>query len=457
MYKGDTLIEVMRAKRRGDLCLLCFETLVAKEEICLVSSVKNEEAWLLHTIFCHLNFHTLHKLVKLKLVKGLPEIKFEKDHLCSACEMGKLKRSSHKTKSNPSYDKPLQMLHVNLYGPIAVQSLGGKKYILVLIDNDNGIEFKNSTTEDYLTSVGITHNFSAPRTPQQNEVVERKNSTLVEAARTMLNASGLPLIFWAEAVSTACYTQNRSLVVKRHEKTPYQLLYNKRPNIKIFHVFVCNCYVFNDREPIGKFDPKGDDTIFIGYASDSVAYRVYVPRTKIVVVSTNVKFDDSFQVTQDKFKEELKIQAEASLNATIIEDPERLLSDWYEDFEDSNRASINADKSSTNADRASKNANRASTDLSKSSASFSLSGPSQTTSISDIPSLVTTLSPTEPPEPSTPTDSTSAPSIIPSAPSEPITDAKPIPQINEPESSQSQAQNLQEVNSSFKLLHAVKW
>ncbi|KAJ9546943.1 hypothetical protein OSB04_019486 [Centaurea solstitialis] len=257
MYKANTLIEVMRANKRGDLYLLCFETLEAKEEICLVSSVKNEEAWLWHTRFCHLNFHTLDKLVRLKLVKGLPNIKFEKDHLCSACEMGKLKRSSHKTKSDPFFDKPLQMLHVDLCGPIAKQSLNGKKYILVLVDefshytwvefvrkksqvpmllinllkvrvirNDNGTKFKNSTIEDYLTSGGITHNFSAPRTPQQNEMVERKNRTLVEAAKTMLNASGLPLTFWAEAVSTACYTQNRSLVVKHFEKTPYQLLHN---------------------------------------------------------------------------------------------------------------------------------------------------------------------------------------------------------------------------------------
>ncbi|KAJ9547722.1 hypothetical protein OSB04_020265 [Centaurea solstitialis] len=337
MYKADTLIEVMRANRIGDLHLLCYDTLEAKEEICLLSYVKNEEAWLWHTSFCHLSFHTLEKLVRLKLVKGLPEMKFEKDHLCSTCEMGKLKRSSHKTKSDPSFDQPLQMLHVDLCGPIAVQSLNGKKYILVLVDEfsrftwvefarkkshvsmllinllkrlqvlhgfqvrvirgDKGTEFKNSAIEDYLSSVGITHNFSTPRTPQQNGVVERKNRTLVEATRTMLNASRLPLTFWAEAVSFACYTQNRSLVVKKHEKTPYHLLYNKRPNIKFFHVFGRKCFVLNHREPLGKFDPKGDDAIFIGYAWDTVAYKVYIPIIKIVVVSTNVKFDDSFRTS----------------------------------------------------------------------------------------------------------------------------------------------------------------
>ncbi|KAJ9544984.1 hypothetical protein OSB04_024691 [Centaurea solstitialis] len=107
--------------------------------------------------------------------------------------------------------------------------------------------------EVHANSIGISQN------SQKNGVVKRKNRTLVEAARTMLNASGLPLTLWAEAVSTACYTQNRSLVVKIFEKTPYQLLLNKTPNVKFFHVFGCKCYVLNDRKPIGKFNPKGDD------------------------------------------------------------------------------------------------------------------------------------------------------------------------------------------------------
>ncbi|KAJ9541655.1 hypothetical protein OSB04_028161 [Centaurea solstitialis] len=439
MYKSDTLIEVMRANRRGDLYLIYFDLLEPKEEICLVSSVKNEEAWLWHTRFCHLNFHNLDKLVRLKLVKGLPDIKFEKDHLCSACEMGKLKWSSHKTKSDPSYDKPLQMLHVDLCGPIAVQSLGGKKYILVLVDelsrytwvefvkkksqvplllinllkrlqvlhglqvrvlrSDNGTEFKNSVIEDYLTFVGITHNFSAPKTPQQNGVVERKNRTIVEAARTMLNTSSLPLTFWAEAVYTAYYTENRSLVVKRFEKTPNQLLFNKRPNIKFFYVFGCKCYVLNDREPIGKFDPKGNDAIFIGYAWDSVAYRVYIHRTQTVVVN----------------------------------------------FEDSNRASVDVDK-------ASDNVHKTSAELTESPSSTILSEPSQTSSIPNDPPSTMTY-PTQMLEPNIQPDTTSAQIPIISEPISPLRKATQA----EPESSQSQFQNLQEINSSFNLPQAVKW
>ncbi|KAJ9552721.1 hypothetical protein OSB04_016766 [Centaurea solstitialis] len=300
MYKPDTLIEVMRANRRGELYLLCFEALEAKEEICLVSSTKSEEAWLWHTRFCQLNFHTLDKLVRLKLVKGQPDIKFEKDHVR-------------------------------------------------VLRSENGTEFKKSIIEEYLASVGITHNFLAPRTPQQNGVVEKINRTLVEAARMMLDASKLPLTFWAEVVSAACYTQNKYLVVKRFEKTLYQLLHNKRPNVKFFHIFGCKCYVLNDREPIGKFDPKGDDAIFIGYSWDFAAYRVYVPRSQIFVVSTNVKFDDNFQVTRDKFTEELKIQAEKSPNATIPQDIEIVFNEWFEDDADPERASEDVPKASAKA------------------------------------------------------------------------------------------------------------
>ncbi|KAJ9557719.1 hypothetical protein OSB04_012333 [Centaurea solstitialis] len=191
-------VDMLVSRLKNDKHNLCEnakpELKKAKEEVCLISSVKNEEAWLWHTRFCHLNFHTLDKLVRLKLVKGLPNIKFEKDHLCSACEIGKLRISSHKTKSDPSYDKHLQMLHVELCGPMSVQCLGGKKYILVefvrkksqvllllinllnrlqvlhgfqvrVLRSDNGTKFKNSVIEEYLASVGITNNFLATRTP----------------------------------------------------------------------------------------------------------------------------------------------------------------------------------------------------------------------------------------------------------------------------------------------------
>ncbi|KAI3758667.1 hypothetical protein L6452_06238 [Arctium lappa] len=374
LLKEDTTTELLRAKRRGDLYLMDFKSTNREEKLCLVSS-KNEEAWLWHNRFCHLNFHTLNKLVKLELVSGLPSIRFDKDHLCSACEMGKLKRAAHKTKSDISCTRPLQMLHVDLCGPISVQSLGGKKYILVLIDefsrytwvefvrkksdvpevlinlikriqvlydcrvqrirSDNGTEFKNSTIEAYLSTEGISQNFSAARTPQQNGVVERKNRTLVEAARTMLTASGLSISFWAEAISTACFTQNRSLIVKRHAKTPYHLLHQRKPNIKYFHVFGCRCFVLNDRDQIGKFSPKADEAKFVGFSSNSKAYIIYVLKSKHILESINVSFDDSFQVTSEQISSGLKLQDEDSGGSSRTNALHHLFEEMFNDDEPS--------------------------------------------------------------------------------------------------------------------------
>ncbi|KAJ9561471.1 hypothetical protein OSB04_006631 [Centaurea solstitialis] len=355
------------------------------------------------------------------------------------------------------------MMHVDLCGPISVQILNGKKYILVLVDefsrftwvefigkksqvtlilinllkrsqvlyglqvrvlrSDNGTEFKNSVIEEYPTSVGITHNFSAPRTPQKNGVVEKKNRTLVEAARTMLNASGLPLTFWAKDVYAACYTQNKSLVVKRFEKTPYQLLYNKRPNIKFLQVFGCKCYVLNDREPLGKFDPKGDDAIFIGYAWDSAAYRVI----------------------QNKFSEELKILVEKSPNATISQDLERLFRERYDDEEDSDRTSATFNRTSADADIAHVIQNSV-IEVHFCSSNDVVPPPS-------IPSPIPFSPEVNPP-----------PEVIPqSEPDihtfEPIHIAPELPFSAEETifAEEPQSQSLQEINSTFNPPHAIKW
>ncbi|KAJ9558101.1 hypothetical protein OSB04_012715 [Centaurea solstitialis] len=261
--------------------------------------------------------------------------RFTKEQVCSACEMGKIKKSSHKLKVEHNTSKPLQLLHMDLCGPMRVQSINGRKYVLVIVDDfsrytwvnflrskdgasdiiisfirnvqvrlqlpvqvirtDNGTEFKNRKLDSFLDSVGITHTFSAARTPQQNGVVERKNRTLVEATRTMLTFSKLPLHFWAEAVASACFTQNRSLITKRFMKTPYELVYNRPPSIKFFRVFGCECYVKNDKDNLDKFSPKGDEGVFIGYAKDSPSYRVYNKKTRCVVESTNVDFEEGIE------------------------------------------------------------------------------------------------------------------------------------------------------------------
>ncbi|GJV74420.1 retrovirus-related pol polyprotein from transposon TNT 1-94 [Tanacetum coccineum] len=126
------------------------------------------------------------------------------------------------------------------------------------IRTDNGTEFVNQTLREYYEKVGISHETSVARSPQQNGVVERRNRTLIEVARTMLIYAKAPLFLWAEAVATACYTQNRSIIRLRHGKTPYELLHDKLLDLSFFHVFGALCYPTNDSENLGKLQPKAD-------------------------------------------------------------------------------------------------------------------------------------------------------------------------------------------------------
>ena len=246
---------------------------------CLFSKACVEESWLWHKKLSHLNFKAMNLLVKKNLVRGLPKVEFTKDGLCDACQKGKQRKASFKSKTESSIDEPLQLLHMDLFGPVNIMSISKKKYCLVIVDDftrfswtfflhskdkasqliinhikavdneskwnvkkirsDNGTEFKNSTMKEFCNEKGITHTFSAPRTPQQNGVVERKNKTLIEAARTILEESKLPTYLWAEAINTACYTQNISIVNQAQGKTPYQLMKNKKPTINFLHVFGC--------------------------------------------------------------------------------------------------------------------------------------------------------------------------------------------------------------------------
>nr|GEY83874.1 retrovirus-related Pol polyprotein from transposon TNT 1-94 [Tanacetum cinerariifolium] len=136
-------------------------------------------------------------------------------------------------------------------------------------------KFKYQILKEYFDSVGISHQASSIRTPQQNRVVEQRNRTLVEVARTMLIFSRAQLFLWAEAIATACYTQNHSIIHRRFNKTQYELITGRKPDMSFLNVFGALCYPKNDREDIGKLGEKGDIGFFIGYSTDSCAYRVY--------------------------------------------------------------------------------------------------------------------------------------------------------------------------------------
>ncbi|KAL8124233.1 hypothetical protein AgCh_012028 [Apium graveolens] len=244
----------------------------------------------------------------------------------------KQKKTSFKSKTESSILEPYHLLHVDLFGLVNVMTIANKRYALVIVDeftrytwvyflhtkdespsilldhvrelekgltykvkiirNDNGTEFKNSSMEEFCKLKGIKQEFSAPGTPQQNGVVERNNRTLMEAARTMLEESKLPIYFWAKAVQTACFTKNATLINK-HGKTPFEMVKGKKPNLKYFHIFCCKCFVLKTHpEQLTKFDLKADERIFVGYPLNTKAFRVYNLRTRTVMEFIHVSFDD---------------------------------------------------------------------------------------------------------------------------------------------------------------------
>ncbi|GJS53844.1 putative ribonuclease H-like domain-containing protein [Tanacetum coccineum] len=147
--------------------------------------------------------------------------------------------------------------------------------------------------DDFYSRKGIKREFSNARTPQQNGVTERRNKTLIEAARTMLADAKLPVTFWAEAVNTACYVQNRVLVTKPLNKTPYELFNGRAPAIGFLRPFGCHVMILNTLDHLGKFDAKGDEGFFVGYSLNSKAFRVYNKRTKHIEENLHINFLES--------------------------------------------------------------------------------------------------------------------------------------------------------------------
>ncbi|GJU65077.1 putative ribonuclease H-like domain-containing protein [Tanacetum coccineum] len=297
---------------------------------CLFSKATLYESNLWHRRLGHINFKTMNKLMRGNLVRGLPSMLFKNDHTCFACQKGKQHKASYKTKLASSIGQPLQMLHMDLFGPTSIRSINHKIYCLVVTDDysrfswvfslatkdgtsgilktfitgieneinhkvkiircDNRTEFKNNDMNQFCGMKGIKREFSVSKTLQQNGVTERKNRTLIEAAKTMLADSLLPTTFWAEAVSTAFYVQNRVLMTKPHNKTSYELLHGRPPSISFMRPFGCPMTILNTLDPLGKFDGKVDEGFFVGYSISSKAFRVFNTRTRKVEENLHINF-----------------------------------------------------------------------------------------------------------------------------------------------------------------------
>ncbi|GJT25146.1 putative ribonuclease H-like domain-containing protein [Tanacetum coccineum] len=335
---------VLRVPRRNNL--YCFNLSDIKPErdvTCLLAKASLVESTKWHRRMAHVNFKNMNKLAKHGLVNGLPSKLFTNEHNCVACNKGKQHKASYKAITAVStISAPLQLLHMDLFGPTSIRSIDHKYYSLVVTDDfsrftwvfflgtkdetygilkdfitfienqltkkvkaircDNGTEFKNSKLIELCGSKGIRRDYSNAKTPQQNGVAERKNRTLIEAARTMLADSKLPTMFWTEAVSTACYVLNRVLVTKPHNKTPYELVSGKVPNISHLKPFGCLVTILNTSDHLGKFEGKADEGFIVGYAAHSKAYRVYNLSSKKIEETLNLRYLEdkpNVQGTQD--------------------------------------------------------------------------------------------------------------------------------------------------------------
>ncbi|GJR89145.1 retrovirus-related pol polyprotein from transposon TNT 1-94 [Tanacetum coccineum] len=294
-YVRDTNgVELIKGSRGSNLYTILIKDMMKSSPICLLSKASKNKSWLWHRHLNHLNFGTINDLARKDLVRGLPRLKFEKDHLCSACQLGKSKKHTHKPKTENtnleflrSKDKTLEVV-IKFLKQIEV----GLNKTVRNIRTDNGTEFVNKDLTDYYERIGIFHQKTVLRTPQQNGIFKRQNRTLVEAARTMLIFSKAPMFLWAEVMATACYTQNRSLIHTRYYKTPYELVHDKKPDLTFFRVFGALCYPTNDSEDLGKLQPTADIGIFVGYAPSRKGYRIYNKRTRRIMETIHVQFDE---------------------------------------------------------------------------------------------------------------------------------------------------------------------
>nr|GFA58120.1 retrovirus-related Pol polyprotein from transposon TNT 1-94 [Tanacetum cinerariifolium] len=256
-------VDLLKGDRSTNLYTINLHEMASASPICLMARASSTKLWLWHQRLFHLNFDTIYDLARNDLVASLPKFKYHKEHLCPSCEQGKSKRASYPPKPVPNSRQRLHLLHMDLCGPMRIASIKGKRYVLVIVDDyshytcvhflrskdeapdviikflkrisvllqspiiiirtDNGTEFKNQVLKEYFDTVGISHQMSS-----------------------------------AEAIATACFTQNRSIIHRRFNKTPYELINGRKPDILFLYVFGALCYPKNDREDIGKLGAKGD-------------------------------------------------------------------------------------------------------------------------------------------------------------------------------------------------------
>nr|GEY57480.1 hypothetical protein [Tanacetum cinerariifolium] len=257
-YVHDTDgVKLIKVSCGSNLYTISVKDMMKSSPICLLSKASKTKSWLWHHRLNHLNFGTINNLTKKDLVRGLPRLKFEKDHLYSACQLGKSKKHTHLPKAKNTNLEVLHTLHMDLYGPMRVHTINGKKYILVIVD-------------DYTRFTWVKFLRSKDETP---EVVIK----FLKQIQVSLNKT----IEFIQAVATTYCTQNRSLIHTHRNKTAYELVHNKKLGFIFLCVFGALCYPINNSEDLGKLQPTADIGIFAGYAPSKKGYRIYNKRTRL--------------------------------------------------------------------------------------------------------------------------------------------------------------------------------
>nr|GEX41475.1 hypothetical protein [Tanacetum cinerariifolium] len=285
----------LRTPRQHKMYSIYFKNIVPYKDLtCLVAKASADECMLWHRRLGHLNFKIMNKLVRHNLVGGLLAKCFENDHTCTACLKGK----QHKVSLTDHFSRFTWTFFLKSKD----ETSGILKKFITEIENlkdlkvksircDNGGEFRNKEMNYFCLQKGIKREFSNARTPHQNGIIERRNRTLIEAARIMLADAKLPVTFWVEAVNTTCYVQNRVLV---HNKTPYELFNGRSPAIGFFKPFGYHVMILNTFDNLGKFEEKGMKAIEKGagpnwlFDIDSFTKSMsYVP-VDAGIISTNI-------------------------------------------------------------------------------------------------------------------------------------------------------------------------
>jgi transposase InsO family protein len=309
---------------------------IGNEKCCLG---KEDESWLWNRIMGHMYFDNLVKVSKREAVREMPQIMKPTNTLSKHCQQGKQTETRFKSKEY-STTKPLEIVHIDLVGPTTKKGLKGERYFMLLVDDytrmtavcflknkskafenfkiykemvenemdsrikflrlDNGGEFTSKEFMDYCSNHGIKRQFSIARTPQQNGVVERKNMTIQEMARTMIMDSKLTDIFWTQVVHTTVHIQNKVMLRNNTDKTPYELWKERPSNVKHFKVFGSKCCIKREDGKMGKFDSHVDKGIIVDYSSTKRAYKCYNLRLNKVLESINVTIDETGKLESKK-------------------------------------------------------------------------------------------------------------------------------------------------------------